>query len=51
MQYARCPDVREPSVPRLCCNVIGLLFPNASSLVLIMSVNHLTYLRADALTI
>ncbi len=51
MRYVRCPGVRETRMLGLCCNVIGALLPNFSSLVLMVSVNHLTPLTADALTI
>jgi hypothetical protein len=51
MRYVRCPAVREVNVLRVCCTVIESLLPNSFSLVLIVSVNHLTHLTADALTI
>lgn len=51
MQYARCPDVREATVLRLCCTVIESLLPNSFFLALIVSVNHLTHLKDDTLTI
>lgn len=51
MRYGRCPDVRAVNVLRLYWTVIDSLLPNSFSLVLMVSVNHLTHLTAGALTI